>query len=127
MLAQSFEVAAVTQRVSLAVLYIVAHTFYVLGVVRTLRKAVGHEQVEHIADVEALTFVASHLAVFQLILHCLTVELQSHCSCLCAVEVKIHQQIVRRVNADYAVNDDSGIVGCYVVYAAYSLSIDHKL
>ena len=135
-LLQSFQVATMTQRWSIAVFLIGAHTFYLLLVVGTLCKAVRHQQVEHVTDVEALALVARHFALFQLVVHYLTLHLslfilhlkcQFHRAGLRILQIQIHQQIVRRVEAHNVFDGNARIVSRHLLSIADAFAIHHQL
>ena len=131
-LLQAFQVATVTQRRCIAVFLVGAHTLQLRVVTGRLCKAVGHQQVEHVADVEAATLLTLHLASLQLVGHLqglafLALELEGHRAGLCVLHVHVHQEIVGRVEAHQTVNLHTRIVGGHLLHIADALAIDHQL
>ena len=66
MLANALQVASVTQRGLRAVVHVGVHTGNLIVVATTRGKAVGHQQIEHIADIKALALLAHLLTSLQL-------------------------------------------------------------
>ena len=95
--------------------------------VGTLGKAVGHEHIEHIGIGEAHTFVATHFALFQLILHLRLSEVQCHRAWLGIFQVQVHEQIVGRIETYETVDNYTRIVSGNTGHITNALTIDHKL
>ena len=74
-LADALHVAAMAQRGLRAVVAVGLHARYLVVVRATRGEAVGHQQIEHVADVEAPAVLATHAALLQLVVHLLLVEL----------------------------------------------------
>ena len=116
-----------SQRGLAAVLLVGSHPLHLRLVPLPLCKAVGHEHVEHVAVVEAYALVASHLALFQLVLHLDLVELEGHGAGLGLAQVEIDEEVVGRVEAHHTVDDHAGIVGSHTLHGSNVLAIDHQL
>ena len=83
MLADAFKVAAMAQTRLGAVVLICIHALYLVVVAAATGKAVGHKHIENVFVGKAMTLCTSFLALFQLVLHLLTIYLQSHLARLC--------------------------------------------
>ena len=117
MLHKSGNVAAVSEAWLVAVAELVLHTFYNVVLWVAVGKAVGHKHIKHIGNVKALAFFATHSAVEQGIFHrCLLfsdLEVNVHSTCLCIFQVKVDEQIVRRIKSNERVDACIRIINRY--------------
>ena len=127
MLTDTIQVATMTQTGFCAILHIVAHTLYLLGMVGALRKAVGHQHIEHIGIGKAHTLVAAHLALLELVLHLGLTEVQCHDAWLCTAQVHVDEQIVGRVEAHQTIDNHARVIGCNTCNIADTFSVHHQL
>ena len=65
-LADALHITTMSQRGLRAIVDIGVHAFYLVIIRTTRRKAVGHQQIEHIADIEALSLLTLLLTGLQL-------------------------------------------------------------
>ena len=131
MLADALHVATMSQRGLRAVVDVGAEPCYLVVVLSAGGKAVGHEQIEHVADIKAHMLIAFHLSLFEHIVHLLhlfsCVEVQRHGAWPGIAQVEIDKQVVGRVESHQTVDGDAGIVGGDVVHPTDPLSVDHQL
>ena len=127
MLTNTVEVATMTKTRFTAVFYILAHTFDLFWVIGSLCKTIRHEHIQHVGIGEAHSLVTAHLPLLQLVRHFRLVEAQHHVTSLCPFQVKIQQQVVRRVEPHHTVNAHTGIIGRNILHVPDILSIDHQL
>ena len=126
-LADTIQVATMTQTGLGAILYIVTHALYLCRMIGTLCKTVGHQHIEHIGIGKAHTLIATHLTLFKLILYLGLTKVQHHRAWLCITQIHINQQVVRRIKSNDTVDDCTWIIGCYTGNIADTFSVHHQL
>ena len=130
MLADSLQVATMTKTWCRAVAGLVTHVLECIVLQIAIGKAVGHQHVEHILVRETDALVTRHLTVLQHILHLLRLlallEVERHLSCLGTIEIEIHQEIVRRIEAGDAIHLHTRIIHRNIGILDI-LSIHHQL
>ena len=104
--------------------------------VSTLCKTIWHQQVEHIANVEAIALVTAHLTLLQLVVHNLTLHFslfifhlkrQFHRAWLGILQIQIYQQVVGRVETYQTVYHHTRIVGGDTLCVPDTLTVYHQL
>ena len=136
MLTDSLQVAAMTKTWCRAVAGLVTHVLECIVLQIAIGKTVGHQHVEHILVRETDALVTRHLTVLQHILHLLRLlallEVECHLSSLGTIEIEIHQQVVRRIEAGDAIHlhtriihRDIGILDILTIHHQLKRSILH--
>ena len=82
----------------MTVAILVAHRLENIILRISIGKAIRHQHIEHVFVGEAHALFASHLSVFQLILHLLALlsllKIENHLACLGILQIKINQEII---------------------------------
>ena len=129
-LADSLQVATMTKTRCRAVAGLVTHVLECIVLQISIGKTVRHQHVEHILVRKADALVSRHLTVLQHILHLLRLlallEVERHLSCLGTIEIEIHQQVVRRIEAGDAIHLHTRIIHRNIGILDI-LSIHHQL
>ena len=129
-LADSLQVATMAQTRLCTVAGLITHRLKGIILQIAVGETVWHQHIEHIFIRETDALIARHLTVLQHILHLLRLfallEVEGHLTSLCPIEVKINQEIIRRIKAGDAVYLHTRIVYRYIGILDI-LAIHHQL
>ena len=126
-LADTIQVATMTQTGLGAILNIISHALYLCRMIGALCETVGHQHIKHIGIGKAHPLIATHLTLFKLILYLGLAKVQRHRARLCITQIHINQQVVRRIKSHQAVDDHPWIIGCDTGHIADTLTVHHQL
>ena len=129
-LADSLQVATMAQTRLCTVAGLITHRLKGIILQIAVGETVWHQHIEHIFIRETDAFIARHLTVLQHILYLLRLfallEVEGHLTSLCPIEVKINQEIIRRIKAGDAIYLHTRIVYRYIGILDI-LAIHHQL